>query len=260
MKKFLTILSIVLMLSLVVTCFVACNKPDDGGEPTGDTVTVSWYHGGKLLKEEQVAKGSKVASWTPDPVEGKEFGGWFSEASCTEAFDFETVINEDTDIFAKFTSNVYTEDTNEYYLIGTGAGDMGKAAWDHAKAEAELKMTKENVENANVYTITIKMYAGDRFQICFGGAWDGQQGIGYVQGAEYCDGVNEYDGATYTAADKKVISFFHSKNIFYMVTIGTGNIIFVVVSATFFCKKIKHTFTTLYSKYVLNINDKFKSY
>lgn len=227
MKKFLSIIAIIMVLAISVACFVACNKdegkteeptteaptteapttaaPDDQ-EPEDDAnkVTVSWYQGSKLLKEEKIEKGSKVTSWTPDPVEGKEFSGWFSEASCTEAFDFETVINEDTDIFAKFTSNVYTEDTNEYYFIGTGAGDMGKAAWDHAKAEAELKMTKENVENANVYTITIKMYAGDRFQICYGGTYDGQVGIGYVQGAEYCDGVNEYDGATYTAADKKV--------------------------------------------------------
>jgi hypothetical protein len=29
------------------------------------------------------------------------------------------------------------------------------------------------------------MYAGDMFQICFGGNWDGQVGIGFIEGAEY---------------------------------------------------------------------------
>ncbi len=203
MKKLLTILSIVLMLSLVVTCFVACNKPDDGGEPSGDTVTVSWYHGGKLLKEEQVAKGSKVSSWNPPAVEGKDFTGWYAEASLAQEFNFDTVINEDTDIFAKYTSNVFVADTNEYYLIGTGSGDMKQSGWNHDNSMQHLVMTKTENASANVYEIEILMYAGDAFQICYGGTYDGQVGIGYVPGVEYADGTNRYDNNTYTAADKK---------------------------------------------------------
>ena len=203
MKKLLTILSIVLMLSLVVTCFVACNKPDDGGEPTGDTVTVSWYHGGKLLKEEQVAKGSKVSSWNPPAVDGKDFTGWFSEASLAKEFDFDAPINEDTDIFAKYTSNVFVADDKEYYLIGTGSGDMKQSGWNHDNSMQHLMMTKTENASANVYEIEILMYAGDAFQICYGGSYDGQVGIGYVPGVEYADGTNRYDNNTYTAADKK---------------------------------------------------------
>ena len=203
MKKLLTILSIVLMLSLVVTCFVACNKPSDGGEPTGDTVTVSWYHGGKLLKEEQVAKGSKVSSWNPPAVDGKDFTGWFSEASLTQEFNFDAPINEDTDIFAKYTSNVFVADDKEYYLIGTGSGDMKQSGWNHDNSMQHLMMTKTENASANVYEIEILMYAGDAFQICYGGSYDGQVGIGYVPGVEYADGTNRYDNNTYTAADKK---------------------------------------------------------
>ena len=211
MKKFLSVIALTMVLALCVASFASCaqitdllgglfNK-DDASE--ADQVTVSWYQGSKLLKEEKIDKGSKVKSWEPT-VEGKTFTGWYAEASLTQAFDFDKAIEADTDIFAAFKSDEYVEDTNSYYLIGTGAGDMGKAAWDHAKAEANLSMTKENVEKANVYTITIDMYAGDMFQICFGGNWDGQVGIGLVEGAEYCDGVNFYDNTTYTAADKKV--------------------------------------------------------
>ena len=205
MKKLLSTIAFVMILALSLTCFAGCELPFElpflgGGE---DTVTVSWYQGSKLLKEQQVVKGTKVTSWDPE-VEGKTFTGWYAEASLTEPFDFETVIDEDTDIFAAFKSDEHVADENSYYLIGTGAGDMGNAAWDHAKAEANLSMTKQDVEGANVYTIQIKMYAGDMFQICYGGSWDGQVGIGLVEGAEYCDGVNFYDNNTYTAADKKV--------------------------------------------------------
>ena len=220
MKKFLSVIALIMVLTLTVACFASCDVingligggeqgGNEGGEQGGETgddankVTVSWYQGSKVLKEEKIEKGSKVTSWDP-VVEGKTFTGWYAEASLTQAFDFETAINEDTDIFAAFKSNDHVEDENSYYLIGTGAGDMGKANWDHTNAAANLTMTKEDVENANVYTITLTMYAGDMFQICYGGSWDGQVGIGYIPGAEYCDGVNFYNNGTYTAADKKV--------------------------------------------------------
>ena len=201
MKKVLVALAMVLVLVLAMGTLTACgggNNPPAGE----DTVTVTWYQGSKPLKEEEVAKGSKVSSWTPE-VEGKTFTGWYSEASLTQAFDFETVINEDTDIFAAFKSDEYVEDDKAYYLCGAGSGDMGKSNWTPTN-ETSLAMTKEDVEGANVYTITITMYAGDRFQILYGGSWDGQVGIGFMKGAEYCDGVNEKDKNTYTAADKMV--------------------------------------------------------
>ena len=210
MKK---ILALVIILALSLTCLAGCELPFElpfdlpflGDEPTepGNFVTVTWYQGSKELKSEPVEIGTKLTAWEP-VVEGKTFTGWYAEASLTEPFDFEKPIEADTDIFAAFKSDAYTEDTNSYYLIGTGAGDMLQANWDHTNAANALTMTKEDVEGANVYTITLKMYAGDMFQICYGGSWDGQVGIGLMKGAEYCDGVNFYDNGTYTAADKKV--------------------------------------------------------
>ena len=221
MKKFLSVIALIMILALSVACFASCDvingllgneqnqdennneNNDNENKEDANKVTVCWYQGSKVLKEEKVEKGSKLTSWEPT-VEGKTFTGWYAEASLAQPFDFEKAINEDTDIFAAFKSDEYVEDTTSYYLIGAGAGDMGKAAWDHTNAAANLTMTKENVEKANVYTITITMYAGDMFQICHDGSWDGQVGIGLVEGAEYCDGVNFYDNNTYTADDKKV--------------------------------------------------------
>ncbi|MBO5110852.1 MAG: hypothetical protein J6D21_09075 [Clostridia bacterium] len=201
MKKLLSVISMIMALLLSLACFAACSPSDDPEE--GDKVTVSWYQGSKLLKEEKVDKGSKLTSWTPDPVEGKDFTGWYAEASLTQEFDFETVVNEDIDIFAKFTSNVFVKDDKSYYLIGTGSGDMKKSGWNHENSMNNLVMTKTDNASANVYEIQILMYAGDAFQICYGGTYDGQVGIGYVPGVEYADGTNRYDSNTYTAADKK---------------------------------------------------------
>ena len=122
MKRIVSIIAIVLTLVMAMGTFSACtpeNTTDDGNK-----VTVSWYQGGKLLKEEKVDKGSTVSSWNPPAVEGKDFTGWFAEASLTQEFDFTKPVNEDTDIFAKYTSNVFVADDKSYYLIGTGSGDM----------------------------------------------------------------------------------------------------------------------------------------
>ena len=205
MKKILTAIALIMVLTLSFVCIVACtsDNPNEQNPDDANKVTVSWYQGSKLLKEEKIEKGSKVTSWTPE-AENKTFTGWYAEASLTQAFDFDKAIEADTDIFAAFKSDEYVEDTNSYYLIGTGSGDMLKANWNHENAAANLTMTKENVAGANVYSIVLTMYAGDMFQICYGGNWDGQVGIGLIEGAEYCDGVNFNDNMTYTAADKKV--------------------------------------------------------
>jgi hypothetical protein len=217
MKKFLSIIALVMVLVLSVACFVACDPSDEQPEGNdGDKVTVCWYQGSKLLKEEEITKGSKLTSWTPAAIEGKDFTGWYAEASLSEEFDFDAAINEDTDIFAKYTSNVFVEDDKSYYLIGTGSGDMKQSGWNHENSMAHLVMTKTDDATANVYVIEILMYAGDAFQICYGGTYDGQVGIGYVPGVEYADGTNRYDNNTYTAADKK----------FATVKDSEGNVIF----------------------------------
>ena len=219
MKKFLSIIALIMALSLSLACLASCNlsgKPEETTPATNDDankVTVSWYQGSKLLKEEKIEKGSKVSAWTPDAIQGKDFTGWYAEASLTQEFDFDAVINEDTDIFAKYTSNVFVADDKEYYLIGTGSGDMKKSGWNHANSQEHLVMTKTDNATANVYEIEILMYAGDAFQICYGGTYDGQVGIGYVPGVAYADGTNRYDNNTYTAADKKFANVVDSNGV-----------------------------------------------
>ena len=69
---------------------------------------------------------------------------------------------------------------------------MKQSGWNHDNSMQHLVMTKTENASANVYEIEILMYAGDAFQICYGGTYDGQVGIGYVPGVEYADGVKSY--------------------------------------------------------------------
>ena len=74
MKKILSVIALIMALSLTMACFASCDlfkKPEE----EKDQVTVSWYQGSKLLREEKIDKGSKVTSWTPE-AEGKTFTGW----------------------------------------------------------------------------------------------------------------------------------------------------------------------------------------
>ncbi len=216
MKRMRSILALVLAMLMVLAVFSACTGEEDKGTSNDSTastenttenaegkITISWYNGSQLLKEEQIDKGGKATTWTP-AVEGKEFAGWFSEASLSAAFDFEKALEADTDIFAAFKSNEYVEDKTSYYLVGAGSGDMKDSNWNVANDGKILVMTKDaTVTDKNVYTIEILMYAGDCFQICHDGGWDGQQGIGYMTGCEYADGINPNDKAEYKAEDKK---------------------------------------------------------
>ena len=68
MKRTIKILSFLLALVFALSMFVACETTDDSSEK----VTVQWVQGQKVLKEEQVEKGSKITPWTPN-FDGMEF-------------------------------------------------------------------------------------------------------------------------------------------------------------------------------------------
>ena len=150
--------------------------------PAKTGVTVSWYDGTKLLKEEVVEKGSKLTSWEPQK-DGSTFMAWYAEASKTQLFDFNTVINEDTDLFAGF-KGAFVEDTNTWCLIGSGAGTLKGSNWNEsAEVEETFKLTKSAQANTNIFTIeNVVLYEGDAFQVRIMGTWTGQHGVGYLEG------------------------------------------------------------------------------
>ena len=174
-------IALLALVVLLVSCTTA-NVNVEPVQPPKTTLTVGWYDGSKLLKEEQVEFGSKLTSWTPEK-EGSTFMAWYSEASKTILFDFETVITEDTDLFAGF-KGAFEEDTNTWCLIGSGAGTLKASNWsESADVEENFKLTKDATPNTNLFKFeNVTLYEGDAFQIRVMGTWTNQHGVGYLDG------------------------------------------------------------------------------
>ena len=205
MKKTLKILSLIVVLVMAISTFTGCDfikgllEKIPGGDKEPTSVTVTWYNGTQVLKTQEITKGSTVTSWTPTAPAGKSFQAWYKDAAFKNLFNFSEPINEDTNIFAAFVDADFVADESAYYLIGDGRGDLANSNWDHNASMSSdvLNLQNQNVPGANVFSTTITMYAGDRFQICHDGMWDGQVGIGHMEGAQ----LNEAgDYATVTNA------------------------------------------------------------
>lgn len=75
----------------------------------------------------------------------------------------------------------FVQDTNFYYLVGAGAGDLSASNWNIGYDLLYLERQPYNYRN--VYAIDVTLHAGDAFQICHDYDWAGQMGIGYIPGA-----------------------------------------------------------------------------
>ena len=75
---------------------------------TNATYTVAFDEQGKgaELQSQQIKKNGKAVK--PEPTaNGYSFGGWFTEAACQNAFDFETAITKDITLYAKWNLESY---------------------------------------------------------------------------------------------------------------------------------------------------------
>lgn len=199
-KKWACIATAAVMTASLAAIFAGC------GDEDADKLTVTWYDNRTVIKTDKVDSGTKLTEWTPTK-DGYEFKGWYAEASLTTKFDFNKTITENTEVYSNWLKAEYVADTNTYYVIGTGAGSLKNSNWSHAPTAEDLKFVKNaEVTTANEFTVTISMYAGDRFQITPGSWSTGRAGIGNIEGVEYADfeeGENPYipDSAG-TAADQ----------------------------------------------------------
>lgn len=71
---------------------------------SADMCDVTFFDGSKILKQEEVKKGSKVESFTPKK-DGYTFDGWYNNDKLLTKFDFNLAIESDTSIYAKFLEN-----------------------------------------------------------------------------------------------------------------------------------------------------------
>ena len=73
---------------------------------TGVSYTVTFNtDGGSTVANQTVAAGGKATKPTDPTKSGNTFAGWFSNAAKTTAYDFNSAVNADTTIYAKWTAD-----------------------------------------------------------------------------------------------------------------------------------------------------------
>ena len=95
------------------------------------TVTFDANGHGSAPSAQTVEKGKKATEPTGPTAEGWSFGGWYTEAACTNAFDFSIPITGDITLFAKWTANTHavTFDSNGGEAVASQTVNDGDTAW-----------------------------------------------------------------------------------------------------------------------------------
>lgn len=94
------------------------------------SVTITFhYNDGDKEVEEKVLMGQKAAKPNLDPVrKGYKFLGWYADEELTEEFDFNTIIEDNTDIYAKWEEIIH---------LVTFDPANGEATWTERVRECE---------------------------------------------------------------------------------------------------------------------------
>ncbi len=168
------------------------------------TVTLIDTDGTTELGKVSVKKGEAANIETPEK-EGYTFVAWYTSPKKTRRFDMEQKITEDTKIYAGFAS--YKEDTRDFYIVGGGTSAvLTESNWGAVVGDNQ-KFTKEANAEANVYTYTVELKAGDEFQFATNEKWEDQRGFGYLDSVQ-ADGTTYFkktDGLGATDAKKSNI-------------------------------------------------------
>ncbi len=162
---------------------------EESQETEVQTYVVTFYDsdGTTVLDTAEVEEGVLLEKFTPEK-EGYIFTGWFATPQMSHRFDFEAAVTQDTSVFAGFVS--YVEDTRTFAILGSGKSPvLMESSWGSVIGDAQTMQKEENAE-ANIYTITLDLEAGDEFQFAMNGAWEDQRGYGYLDtitqdGVEY---------------------------------------------------------------------------
>ena len=164
-------------------CGVAKEDAAANTEVAGEAVvgehTVTFYDadGTTVLDTVTVADGETVAETTPQK-DGYTFVGWYVNPQMSRGYDFSSKVTEDLSLYAGFVS--YQEDTREFYIVGSGESEvLAESNWGAVVGDAQ-KFTKTENAEANEYTLTIDLEAGDQFQFAINGSWEDQRGYGYL--------------------------------------------------------------------------------
>lgn len=190
MKKAAKWVSLIVGAAVCVTSvamFAACND-----EPKTVEYTVTYLDGTDVLKEEKVKEGEKAVNWTPTKPD-YEFIDWYATPNFVHKFNFDEPITENKSVFSLWTSANQSEDTREYYIVGSGTSPILRNSDWGKVLNNTMKMTK--AADKNEYTYTLDLQVGDLFQFAINESWHNQRGVGYLTETKLSNGTEVFSGS-----------------------------------------------------------------
>lgn len=216
MKKFARTLFVAGLLFGVAGCGGGTSTSSEpSSEPSSEVATylVSFWKNtdGGFLSEVEVNAGETVARPTDPTWEGYDFVGWYTDKAYTAEYDFDTPVNGDLDLYAKWNIQ-FVQDPTVYHLIGSFKNTAYPANWD--VTDETTKLVDEDLEDGkNIFSIDIEFGQYATFKIkdmSTGTAWDD----GVYWGVEYVDmefgNAAENVQADDPTSDKENITMLHA--------------------------------------------------
>ena len=115
--------------------------------------------GGSSVGSQTPASGSTVTKPADPTREGYAFGGWYTDAACTKAYDFATAVTSDMTLYAKWTKNETSssgsdnaggkKDDGERDNAGTQAASQGGSVAPSSLPLSQSALPKSDDEKAN---------------------------------------------------------------------------------------------------------------
>ena len=123
-------------------------------------------NGGSAVKAQTVRSGAKASKPADPAKEGYSFAGWYTDAACTEAYDFGLPVKENLTIYAKWTSKpqpyavLYKDgllslqagpdtDPSHGEVLGKWAWDGSISPWHDKRASVSSVVARDRIAVSN---------------------------------------------------------------------------------------------------------------
>ena len=137
-----------------VAALAACGGKDQPQDAKTYKVTYN-VNGGSEVAQAEVKAGEKAEDKF-SAKSGKLLAGWYTDAECTKAFDFNSQINSDVTLYAKWVDKVYKDVTNTSAAVEAIVGNRySYANKSYAEKQVILGLLEKYAVNNGLTGLTI---------------------------------------------------------------------------------------------------------
>ncbi|MCL2676917.1 MAG: InlB B-repeat-containing protein [Streptococcaceae bacterium] len=112
--------------------------------------------GGSSVPSQTVYSGDQVTQPTPPTKPGYTFGGWYTDASCTTAYDFSTAVTGDITLYAKWTQDTTTPPSSSTPPVSSTPVTSGASSTSTSKSTSSTSAHQPELpKTGDTETITL---------------------------------------------------------------------------------------------------------